>query len=281
MAAGFSLHQEFNTSYWKKSAAKLWRKGTYFPGIRCLTSAGNWSFYVMSLQKIASKLPDMWSFFPPVVYLKFIERVSDKITCSCTITEFPFNWLAGLSTLKTNNKIQETAVLTSWSRVFWWSNILESAAKIKQRKCAGTNVFFSNYSRSQPSFRGLCYSNDLVTQNFLILRRSRFDMGLVQARMFSSSGFTRLFNPEFCNRNAISWLRGFDSNNNLQMCKALYKKGKVWESDLTNASVRSLLSPCFLSLCQDVLPSLSVLLVNPGQEQGQKLALYSVSTLIL
>lgn len=105
MAAEFSLHQEFNTSYWKKRAAKLWRKGTYFPGIPCLTSAGNWSLYIISLQKTSWKLPDMWSLFPPVVYLKFIERVSDKITCSCTITEFPFNLLAGLSTLKTNNKI--------------------------------------------------------------------------------------------------------------------------------------------------------------------------------
>lgn len=44
-------------------------------------------------------------FFLPVVYLKFIERASDKITRSCTITEFPFNCLAGLSTLKTNDKI--------------------------------------------------------------------------------------------------------------------------------------------------------------------------------
>lgn len=140
---------------------------------------------------------------------------------------------------------------------------------------------FSNYSRSQSSFRGLCYSNDLVPQNFLILRKSWFDVGLVQARMFSSSGFTRLFSPEFCNRNAISWLYGFGSNNNLQMCEVLHKKGKVWENDLTNASVRSLLSSCFLSLCQDMSSSLSVLLVNPRQEQGQKLALYSVSTFIL
>jgi len=46
-------------------------------------------------------------FFPLIVYLKFVERVDDKITLSFTTTIFPFNWEVGLSSLKKRVKYKK------------------------------------------------------------------------------------------------------------------------------------------------------------------------------